>query len=674
MFLLIFVIKAEDVLNKFKILNKSTYLIERILFNILVIAISFLSSRIMVIRSFPFGISVVSSSKNLITSMIGSFLGYFSLKSTSTCVRYVSTVIAVFFVRLLFSDFKRVNNYILYSVIVNFIPNFIIGLASKIAYGLTFISFTECVLESFISMGLSCLLKFIFNLLSEKKEKFEVMILLFVFSIIFIPFMNVRIFYVNIMNVVFSCAILCSSYSLQILGGSICGILQGILYIIAKNESYVEIISSSFSGMMSGISSKFGKLFMCLVYLVSNLIIRFQINSEINHTEIIEKILGMFLFLWISEKMDLKHIETLDFFNLSKGTLSFSMQNISILNNCLIESKKEFNEASLKTNKSFKSDSKDIVNSYLDDMNQIFNNIAKFISEDIEINENISCRITEHIRKVFKVNTRVSYGINHFKKAIIQIEFYKFDVPYNLEKFGEEISFICGKSFMKPEFFISDSSTILRICEKANLRPCIISEQHTNKGEKYCGDSFNSFFDGLGNFYVIMCDGMGTGYSASISGNMSSKVISNMIRGGINPKTAISISNSFLIAKSNDETLSTVDIFSINLFSGESSFIKAGSASSFVKKRHEVIKISSDTFPIGILTNFNISTTRCKLGKDDLVLMVSDGITDTGEDWIEDMIKNEINIVNLNNKILKNACKLRKNINDDDITSILVKI
>ena len=674
MFLLIFIIKVEDVLNKIKVLNKNTYSIEKVLFNILVIAISFLSSRIMVIGSFPFGISVVSSSRNLITSMIGSFFGYFSLQNTSTCVRYISTVIAIFFVRMLFSDLKKINNYILYAVIVNFIPNFIIGFTSKVAYGLTFISFTECVLESFISMGLSCLLKFIFSLISEKKEKFEVMILIFIFSIIFIPFMNLKMFSINIVNVILSCAILCSSYSLKILGGSVFGILQGILYIISKSESYVEIISSPFSGMMSGVSSKFGKLFMCLIYLVSNLVIRFQINSEISHIEIIEKILGISLFLWISEKIDLKHIETLDFLNLSKGTLSLATQNISIIKNCITTSKKYFNEASLKSNKSFKSDSKDIINLYLDDISQIFNNVSKSINDDIEINENMSCRIREYIKKLFKVNTKVSYGINHFKKAIIQIEFYKFDVPCDLEKFGEEISFICGKSFMKPEFFINDSSTILRICEKTNLKPCIISDQHTNKGEKYCGDSFNSFFDGLGNFYVIMCDGMGTGYSASISGNMSSKVISTMIRGGIDPKTAISISNSFLIAKSNDETLSTVDIFSINLFSGESSFIKAGSASSFIRKRSEVVKISSDTFPIGILTNFNISTTRCKLEKDDIVLMVSDGITDTGEDWIEDMIRNEINIVNLNNKILKSACELRKNINDDDITSILIKI
>lgn len=665
-------IKMEDVMNKVKTLNKSTYLVEKILFNISLILISFLSARIMVIGNFPFGISLVSSSTNLLTSMVGSLFGYFSLRNTATCVRYISTVIAVFFMRVLFSDLKKIDNYILYAVIVNFIPNFVTSIASKIAYGLTFISFTECVLESFISMGVSCLLKFIFSFISEKKEKFEILILPFVLSIIFIPFINTRIFSINIINVILSCGILCFSYSLKILGGSIFGILQGILYIIAKTESHVEVISAPFSGMIAGISSKFGKLFMCLTYLVSNLIIRFQINSEISNVEIIEKILGISLFLFISERIDLKNIGTLDFFNLSKGTLSFVSQNISIAKNCLNLSKKAFNDASSKTSKLFKSDTKDIVNSYLDNMNNIFENISKSINDEIEINENMSQNIKEYIKKAFKVNAKVSYGINYLNKSIIQIEFYKFDVPNNIEKFEEEISFICGKPFMRPEFFINDSSTILRMCEKTNLNPLIMSKQHTNKGEKYCGDSFQSFFDGMGNFYVVMCDGMGTGFSASVSGNMSSKVISNMIRAGINPKTAISISNSFLISKSDDETLSTVDIFSINLFSGESSFIKAGSASSFIKKGSEVIKVSSNTFPIGILTNFNISTTYCKLNKNDIVLVMSDGITDTGEEWIENLIRNEINILNLNDKILKTARSLREN--DDDITSILIKI
>ena len=657
---------------KVRRLNNNINLTEKIIFNILILTLSFLSSRIMIIGNFPLGISIVSSLQNVISSWLGAFMGYFSLKNVSLSVRYVATMIAVIFMRILFKDLKKSDNFIMYSIIVNFIPNFTTGIASKMAYGLNLRSFFECFLESLISMMTSYFLMFASNLITEKKEKFNIFIFPFVAFLISSPFINVKIFSINIFNIVNIITLLYFSYFTQIIGGSFCGILQAVVYMLLKPEAHSEIISFPILGMISGFSSRFGKLFMISIYMISNLTICKQINSNIDQFYFIEIIVGISAFIYLSKKIKIRNNKIHAILHPSHNIMSLVIQNISILKNVIVNSKKVFNNISFNTDQNFKSDSKNLVNSYLDGMSKICESINNSI--DLKINEGFSHRIENFIKKAFSVNSKVNFGENKSNKIVLQIEFYRFDVPNDLEKLREEICFIIGKSFMKFEIFENDSSTILRTCEKPSLHPRLFYKQHVTNGEKYCGDSFKSFCDGLGKFYVIMCDGMGTGNNAAISGNMTSEVIKNMIRGGIDFKTSISIANSLLMSKSKDESLSTVDIFALDLYSGDAEFIKAGAASSFIRKGREIAKISSDTFPIGILSEFSVSKTHCKLEKEDLVFIVSDGITDTGEDWIENMIRDEFNIIELNDKILNQAIKLREEENDDDITSIMIKI
>lgn len=657
---------------KIRRLNNNIELVEKIIFNILLLTLSFLSSRIMIVGGFPLGISIVSSVQNMTSSLVGTFIGYFSLKNVSLSVRYISTMIAVFFMRILFKDFKKLSNYIIYSAIVNFIPNFTTGIASKMAYGLSFRSFTECFLEALISMGASCFLRFAFNLVNNKKEKFNIIVLPFTVFLIFSPFINIKVLSINLFNIVNIVILLYFSYFMHLLGGSICGILQAIAYVVLRPESQNEIISFPILGMISGFSSKFGKLSTVLIYLVSNLVICTQMGSQIDQSYLIELAIGISIFTYVADRFKLKNNKILSLSHNSDHIMSLALQNISIAKNGLIKSKKIFNNVSLKTDRKFKSDSKNLVNSYMESMSKVCDNINN--SMELTINEEYSSKIRRCIKKIFQVESKVNCGENKSNKMIVQIEFYRFDVPNDLEKLSEEICYILGKPFMKFEIFENDSSTIIRTCEKSNLHPCLFYKQHITNGEKYCGDSFKSFCDGLGKFYVVMCDGMGTGNDAAISGNMTSKVIKNMVRVGIDFKTSISIANSFLMSKSKDESLSTVDIFALDLYSGNAEFIKAGAASSFVRKGREIARISSDTFPIGILSEFNVSKTHCKLEKEDLVFIFSDGITDTGEDWIENMIRDEFNIIELNDKILNQAIKFREDGSDDDITSIMIKI
>ena len=262
---------------------------------------------------------------------------------------------------------------------------------------------------------------------------------------------------------------------------------------------------------------------------------------------------------------------------------------------------------------------------------------------------------------------------NNLKKSILQIETCRFD-QNKLSTLEEEVGFICKKSFMKPEIFQNDNSIVMKFCEKTKYRPQIRVKQHTSKGETNCGDCFCSFFDGIGNFYVIISDGMGKGNSAAISSKLVTSVIRNMLRSGIDVETAIFVTNFVLIEKSQDESLATIDILTINLFTGKSSFVKFGSASSFIKNKNNITKIISNAPPIGILPEAKVNKTKFTLEENDVILMVSDGVTDTGEVWIKELISNELSDINIVDKIIKSSLKRRELSNDDDITAITIKL
>lgn len=101
--------------------------------------------------------------------------------------------------------------------------------------------------------------------------------------------------------------------------------------------------------------------------------------------------------------------------------------------------------------------------------------------------------------------------------------------------------------------------------------------------------------------------------------------------------------NSALALKADQESFSTVDILEIDMVTGESEFLKIGSAQSFIKRKKEIGVISSKSLPVGILENIEAEPVRCKLETGDIIVMVSDGVSEAGSgvlksDWIKKLL------------------------------------
>ncbi len=156
--------------------------------------------------------------------------------------------------------------------------------------------------------------------------------------------------------------------------------------------------------------------------------------------------------------------------------------------------------------------------------------------------------------------------------------------------------------------------------------------------KRLCGDYFECFRAGS-KAYIVMSDGMGTGGRAAVDSAMTVELFSRLLKAGLSPEISLSITNSALAVKSDDESISTLDIAQIDLFTGDGVIYKAGAAQSFYTCSGRVKAIEMPSAPLGILPEASFSKYTLKIRGGDKIVMVSDGILGLGFSWIQDEIR-----------------------------------
>ena len=239
-----------------------------------------------------------------------------------------------------------------------------------------------------------------------------------------------------------------------------------------------------------------------------------------------------------------------------------------------------------------------------------------------------------------------------------------------------EVSRCCGRRFDLPT--VSDEGNRIRIamCEMPVYDVEIGSDQHIANNGKLCGDCLEYFNDGFGKTYAIVCDGMGTGGRAAVDGNMAVSVMGRLLRSGLSADSSLQIVNSALMIKSEDESLSTLDVTSVDLYTGRVTLRKAGAPLTFVRKGGRVLTKEMPSLPAGILNGIKFSTDTINLSAGDMVVMVSDGVITGDEKWLERLIRtwSEGSTQELARAVVSEAMKRRSESNDDDITALAIRI
>ena len=133
---------------------------------------------------------------------------------------------------------------------------------------------------------------------------------------------------------------------------------------------------------------------------------------------------------------------------------------------------------------------------------------------------------------------------------------------------------------------------------------------------------------------------MGTGGRAAVDGAMASGLMARLLKAGFGYDCSLKIINSAMLFKSSDESLATMDIASIDLFTGNTELYKAGAAPTLVRRNGKSGRAESTSLPIGILKDVSFDRAGIRLRANDILLMVSDGVTFDGTEWIRQELEN----------------------------------
>lgn len=277
-----------------------------------------------------------------------------------------------------------------------------------------------------------------------------------------------------------------------------------------------------------------------------------------------------------------------------------------------------------------------------------------------------------------KIDVRdVSCPVDRFGRKTV--EFYC--LPEQIEDadkqaLEESISEICGSAMTLTSPFKTDDLMRLTFSEATAFSLETAYFQKKARGEEICGDSFEEACLHGGFSALILSDGMGHGKDAAIDSKMTVNLVSRFLGLGFSVENCISLVNSALMLKSDEETLSTLDVAIFDLCSGSVSIKKAGAAPSFIKRGKRISKVEMGSLPLGILGKTSVRSMDMRLSKGDIVILCSDGLCALTDEEIEKIMKEnaEIPIDNLCKILVESAAEIDNGAAKDDITVIAAQI
>lgn len=237
------------------------------------------------------------------------------------------------------------------------------------------------------------------------------------------------------------------------------------------------------------------------------------------------------------------------------------------------------------------------------------------------------------------------------------------------------LSVSCERNFDIPIISELGKEIYITVCEKADIKIDFGVHQICSEKSSMCGDAYKEFYDGKGHFLMVLSDGMGTGGRAAVDGAMASGLMSRLIKSGFGYNCSLKILNSSMLFKSTDESLATLDIASIDLYTGLLEIYKAGAAPTVIRRQGKAMKAESTSLPAGILRDISFDKAHIKLRCGDIVVMMSDGVTQNGNEWIKAEIEafREGNAQSLATHLCECAKRRNESQNCDDL-SVLVAI
>jgi stage II sporulation protein E len=203
-------------------------------------------------------------------------------------------------------------------------------------------------------------------------------------------------------------------------------------------------------------------------------------------------------------------------------------------------------------------------------------------------------------------------------------------------KFALEVSKELGWLANEPEEKPSASLNRITLYEAEPMSITLGIASHKRDGQAVSGDTGTYFKGEDGTLHIILSDGMGSGEKAAYDSRQAAALLEKLLKAGISPENALATLNSALCLKNADTSVFvTLDLLSVDLLSGQLKSYKLGAAPTYILQNGSPRKLVQKALPAGLDAEYKPQAGRARLEDGDWVILITDGITDDGNDeWL----------------------------------------
>ncbi len=178
-------------------------------------------------------------------------------------------------------------------------------------------------------------------------------------------------------------------------------------------------------------------------------------------------------------------------------------------------------------------------------------------------------------------------------------------------------------------------------------------------------------------FLVALSDGMGSGENANTVSSVSLSLIESFYKAGMQSELILN-TVSRLMAISTEENFTALDLSVIDLKTCSADFIKYGAPYGFILSQNGIRIVEGSSIPLGILDHLKPSVCTTSLNDNDMLLLVTDGISDSfsSQGELIDFLKTlpALNPQTLCDSIMNKALSKTDGKKKDDMTVLAVRI
>ncbi len=696
--------KKEELTKKIK-KGKSADIITAAAYFIL----GFILSSCFVLRSAsPFSISFISVSKRngFLYSALGSAAGYL-LFCPESFARYAVAVVIVslgtFAVSL--ADLKNQPHL---PMLISFLSLFATGMVVDIKTGAVTMQYALTAAESLLGLGGAF---FFFKAINCNFKRFRFKAL---------PVSDLTC-------IIISCAVILMSLSRLTIGnvsparmtavliillitrygsdklGIILSLSFGLSLGLESRETVFLAGAYAFSALLAVLFCPVGKWSAALSFTVSTALFAIASGSQQGIYIALEAMASSIVFALIPSAAT-KKIE--EFFHgndditpdgsLRKSLvvrLKFASSAMTNISECVNEVREKINEIHIKNAEKNKDElteeeyiSQEIINAKTNEIRVVasdqFFSIADMLADlakefdEAEYFDNIAAGRIRRLLGEYEIYPKnISVIEDQYGRVRIEIMTNGRETMLSRADIQKEISKICGRNFEKGKVTHFRDDSMITFAERPNYSFEIGFAQHSAEG-RLCGDTIKLVNDGKGHSILIISDGMGKGGRAALDGAMGAGLLSRLLSAGFGFDSALKVVNSALLVKSNEESLATIDCASVDLFTGRVDLYKAGAPATFIVKGSRVTKCELSSMPAGILRGIEFAKRTAVLSSGNLIVMTSDGITETGGEWLPALLKGfeGVSCQEIADTVLREALNISKDKKEDDMSIIVARL